>query len=111
MVAHRLVIYSLVGLVYASPIESPPREIDVSTARKLLVERYRRVFGDKYFRNPAGGGYYKLPDLEERALRLVSKSDGWWSLGADNPLGLKVDGRVDLAGRWVDIEFVGVASE
>ena len=81
-------------------------EIDESTARQLLVTKYRHLFGDKYFVKLNEHDYRKLPALPVEAIKRAERTPDGWHLEAEGERGLIVSARVDLAGHWVDIDYV-----
>jgi hypothetical protein len=85
--------------------------IDGAAARRLFVARYQQLFGDKYFLNPVDGKYTRFPEIEPDSIDSLERTPGAWSIKATPPAGVSVVGRVDLQGRWVDIESVSFASE
>lgn len=85
--------------------------IDAEAATRLLVARFRVLFRDKYILDPQSGKHARIPELRPAALDRVEKTDTAWSIEAAPPAGWAVKGKVDICGRWVEIETVSYANE
>jgi hypothetical protein len=85
--------------------------VDATQAKVLLLQRYRKLFGDKYLRDPAGGEYFAFPPLSEGQFQFVEEHGDAWHVRCEPPAGLAVEGRVAKNGSWVEILRVSYASE
>jgi hypothetical protein len=88
----------------------PAPAIDAGEARKLVLERYRHLFGNTYWRDHRDGSYQPFPPLELEQFREVRREGDVWVVKCAPPAGYSVRARVAADGSWVDLEHVGYAS-
>ncbi len=106
-----LAVLVLVACGVLIAADRPKAGVDEAAARKLAIEQYNKLFGDKYILNPVDSKYHRFPKLDANYFHHAEIKDGCWQLTGAPPAGWYVVAKVSLDGRWVQLTSAGFSPE